>query len=145
MARRREPTDFIDTYGALKRCLTALAGQTYAAADMGSTQAKFLRYIGRRSRISQADLARATVTDPTLTGRTLQALIDRGLVRRERSDEDRREYLLELTAAGRRAEKRVEALRADLAARLVEALDDRDLSDFDRITNKLLAAFTPQQ
>jgi DNA-binding MarR family transcriptional regulator len=141
MARRRDPTEFIDTFGALRRRLVAVAAQAYATVELGSTQAKFLRHIGQRSRISQAELARATGTDPTLTGRVLQTLIERGLVRRERSDEDRREYVLELGAAGRRARSRVEKLRAQVAARVVAALDERDLEDFDRIANKILAAF----
>jgi DNA-binding MarR family transcriptional regulator len=141
MARRRDPIEFIETYGALKRCLTSVAAQAYAKVEMGSTQAKFLRHIGQASRISQAELARATGTDPTLTGRALQTLIERGLVRRERSDEDRREYVLKLGAAGRRAQVRVEKLRAELAARIVDALDARDVEDFDRVVKKILAAF----
>jgi DNA-binding MarR family transcriptional regulator len=67
-------------------------------------------------------------------------LIERDLVRRERSDEDRREYVLELGPAGRRAQERVEKLRAQLAARVVAPLDERDLEDFDRIAKKILAA-----
>ncbi len=62
-------------------------------------------------------------------------------MRRERSNEDRREYILELSSAGRRAQGRVEKLRAQLAARVVAALDERDLGDFDRISRKILAAF----
>jgi DNA-binding MarR family transcriptional regulator len=141
VARRRDPTEFIETMGALKRCLSALAGQAYAAAEIGSTQAKFLRHIGQEGPISQADLARATGTDPTLTGRALQTLIERDWVRRERSAEDRREYVLELGPAGRRAHARVDKVRAALAARVVAALDERDLEDFDRVAKKILAAF----
>ena len=143
MARRREPTEFIDTFGAVKRRITAVAAQAYARVELGATQAKFLRHIGQKSRISQAELARATETDPTLTGRVLQTLVERGLVRRERSDEDRREYVLELGAAGKRARERVEKLRGELAARVVAALDERDLDDFDRIARKILAALEP--
>ena len=141
MARRRDPNEFIDMFGALKRCLSAVAVQAYATADMGATQAKFLLQIGQQSGISQAELARATSTDPTLTGRVLSALIERGLVRRKRSAEDRREYVLELTASGRRAQERVEKLRVQIAARVVDALEDRDIEDFDRVTRKILAAF----
>ncbi len=130
-------------YGALKRCFTALATQTYAQADMGSTQAKFLRHIGSYGPISQADLARATGTDPGLTGRVLQTLIEREIVRRERSEADRREYVVELTAAGRRAQKRVESLRAELGKKISQTLGDRDVEDFERVVKKLLAAFPP--
>jgi hypothetical protein len=43
--------------------------QAYATLELGSTQARFLKHIGQHSRISQAELARLTETDPTLTGR----------------------------------------------------------------------------
>jgi|SRR6516165_451446 DNA-binding MarR family transcriptional regulator len=141
MARRRDPTEFIDMFGAVRRCITSVAAQAYATLQLGSTQAKFIRHIGQASRISQADLARATGTDPTLTGRILASLIERGLVRRQRSNEDRREYVLELSAAGRRTQARVESLRAQLAAQVVAALDERDVEDFDRIAKKILAVF----
>ncbi|APR81140.1 Hypothetical protein A7982_06487 [Minicystis rosea] len=145
MARRRDPNEFIDTFGAVKRCITAAAGQAYAALEIGSTQAKFLRHIGKHSRISQAELARATETDPGLTGRTLQSLIERGWVLRARSDEDRREYVLELGPEGRRAVARVEKQRLQLGERVVAALDERDLDDFDRIAKKILAAFAASE
>jgi hypothetical protein len=62
-------------------------------------------------------------------------------VRRTRSKEDRREYVLELGPDGQRARRRVEAARARFAARVVGVLDARDLGDFDRIAGKLFAAF----
>jgi len=141
LARRRDPTEFIELFGAVKKRITALAAQAYAEAELGTMQAKLLRRIGRHGRTSQAELARATESDPTLTGRVLQTLIERGLVRREHSDEDRRQYVLELSAAGRRAQRRIEKLRTKAAARIAAALDERDLDDFDRIAKKILAAF----
>jgi DNA-binding MarR family transcriptional regulator len=144
LARRRDPHDgpeaFIERFGAVKKRISALAGQAYAGVELGSMQAKLLRHIGEHAPISQAELARATDSDPTLTSRTLQTLIERGLVRRERSDEDRREYVVELSAAGRRARDQVEKVRAELVARIVAALDDADLDDFARIAAKILAA-----
>ena len=135
-----QPTEFIERFGAVKKRFHALAEAAYAEVDLGSMQAKLVRHIGRHSQISQAELARATTSDPTLTSRTIATLIERGLVRRERSAEDRREYILELTAAGKRIRERVEKLRDELAARLVAALDAKDFADFDRVSRKLLAA-----
>lgn len=137
---RRQPHDFYERLGAVIRRVRAAAAQAYAEIDVGSAQAKFLRHIGRNSRISQADLARATDTAPTLTGRALEPLIERGWVRRRRSEEDRREYLLELTPSGQRMRERVEAAREKVIERIVKALDERDLEDFDRIAKKILAA-----
>jgi len=137
---RRDPDAFISRFSALKRRVAALAAQVYAEADVGTLQAKLVLHIGRRSPISQAELARATDSDAPLTGRAIQTLLARGLVRRERSDEDRREYVLSLTPAGKRVFERVSKLRDRLAARVVDALDDRDLIDFERIAAKILAA-----
>ena len=131
----------MENLSALARCLRSAAAQTYATFEVGSTQAKFLRHIGRHSRISQADLARATATDPALTGRALETLVERGWVRRSRSEEDRRQYVLELAASGQRARRRVEEAREAVADRVVAVLDERDLADFDRIAKKVLAAF----
>jgi DNA-binding MarR family transcriptional regulator len=140
-SRKRDPNEFVEKFGAVKRRITALASEAYAKAEVGSLQAKLLRHIGRHARISQADLARATESDPTLTGRALQTLIERGLVRREHDDDDGRKYVLELGAAGRRMHGRIDELRGELVAQIGEVLDDRDLEDFDRIAKKLLAAF----
>src|SRR5262245_38166748 len=133
---RRDPIEFIDTFGIMRRRLSALAAQAYATIDLGPMQANLLGHIGRSAPISQAELARVTDSDPALAGRVLGALIERGLVQRERSKQDRREYVVAPTAAGRRICNRIDKLRSELAARIVNALDQRDLDDFDRIAKK---------
>ncbi|MET0793333.1 MAG: MarR family transcriptional regulator [Polyangiaceae bacterium] len=142
---RRDPHEFYERFTAVVRRVRAVAGQAYAAFDVGSAQAKLLRHIGQDSRISQADLARATDTAPTLTGRALEPLVERGWVRRKRSEEDRRQYVLELTASGRRARERVEKTRAEVIGRISGALDERDVEDFERIATKILAALEPTE
>lgn len=139
--KRGDPRELFERIVALMRGIRVVAAQEYATFEVGSAQAKFLRHIGKHSRISQADLARATDTAPTLTGRGLETLIERGWVRRKRSEEDKRQYLLELTAAGQRARERVEQARQGIAERIAAALDDRDVEDFDRIAGKIFAAF----
>jgi DNA-binding MarR family transcriptional regulator len=138
---RRDAQDFYEQLGGVVRRLRSVAADAFAEFEIGTTQAKFLRYVGQHGRMSQADLARATDTAPTLTGRALETLVERGWVRRKRSQEDRRQYVLELTAAGQRARERVEAARAGIAERIERVLDDRDRSDFERIAAKILAAF----
>jgi DNA-binding MarR family transcriptional regulator len=140
-AGRGEPHEFFDSLSAVMRRLRAVAAQEYATFEVGSAQAKFLRHIGKHSRISQADLARATDTAPTLTGRGLETLVERGWVRRKRSEEDRRQYVLELTASGQRVRERVEKARDGIVAQIATVLDGRDVEDFDRIAKKILAAF----
>ncbi len=140
LASERDPEAFVELFGAVKKQFAAHAAQLYAEAGVGPLQAKLLRHIGKNSRISQAELARATSSDPALIGRTLQTLMERDLVRRERSDEDRREYVLELSPAGKKLRARIERLRAQLVARFTRTLDARDFDDFARIAEKLIAA-----
>ncbi|MGZ3421188.1 MAG: MarR family winged helix-turn-helix transcriptional regulator [Polyangiales bacterium] len=139
--RRRDPHEVFDQLSAVLRSLRSSAAEAYAAFEVGSAQAKFLRHIGKNSRISQADLARATDTAPTLTGRAIEPLVERGWVRRARSEEDRRQYVLELTASGQRVREQVERARNRIAERLASVLDERDVADFDRIAKKILAEF----
>ena len=138
---RRDSQEFYESLSAVMRRIRSVAAQAYANFEVGSAQAKFLRHIGQHSRISQADLARATETAPTLTGRALETLVERGWVRRKRSEEDRRQYILELTAAGQRARERVNEARDGIIRRMAAALDERDVEDFDRIARKILAEF----
>jgi DNA-binding MarR family transcriptional regulator len=138
---RRDSHEFYERLSAVTRCLRSVAAEAYATFEVGSAQAKFLRHIGRHSHISQADLARATATAPTLTGRALETLVARGWVRRKRSEDDRRQYVLELTASGQRARERVEEAREGIIKRIATALDARDVEDFDRIAKKILATF----
>ena len=137
---RRDPHDFYDRLSDVLRRVRVVAEDAYASLEIGRAQAKLLMQIGKTGRVSQADLARATETAPTLTGRALEPLVARGWVRRKRSEEDRREYVVELTASGRRARERVEKAREAIIARIGRGLDDTDIEDFDRIANKVLSA-----
>ncbi len=137
----RDSQEFYEQVAALLRCVRGVTADAYAAIDLGSTQAKFLRHIGANRHLSQAQLARATSTAPTLTGRVLESLVERGWVRRKRSHEDRRQYVLELTAAGTRMRGRVEAARNRVIESLARVLDEDDLKNFEKIAAKVLAAF----
>ncbi len=138
---RRRPVSFLDSYAVLKRTLSAIAHDAYASLGLGQTQAKLLRAIGQHQPMSQADLGRATMPDPALTGRALRSLLDRGLVQRRRSRADRRAFSLELTERGEALFTEVQAKRKALAAALERRLDASDLAAFERLVGKLSDAF----
>lgn len=125
---------------AVKRVLRQVAAEAYGALPLGDTQMKILRYVAAHPRVSQAELARATETDPALLGRALKGMLDRGVLKRSRSKEDRRAYLIELGASGAALATRVEAASARMIQRIVSPFDARDLADFDRLAKKLVAA-----
>lgn len=131
--------DLLQQLGAILRALRAAAAASHGTAGIGTTQGQFLREIARHPQTSQAELARLTDTDPALTGRVLENLIERGWVARKKSADDARRYVLTLTAAGRRVVKTVEEARAALTERLKAGLDDEDLDDLARVTQKIVA------
>jgi DNA-binding MarR family transcriptional regulator len=140
MGAQQSPT-FLETFGQLRRCLYGVVDAAYGALGIGATQAKLLRRIGENRHLSQADLARATGTDPALTGRALQTLLDRGWVKRRRSREDQRAFSLELTDSGEALLQDVLEAREAMALRVRACLSEDDLVAFDRISKKLLEAF----
>jgi DNA-binding MarR family transcriptional regulator len=133
--------EFIESFATLTRSFRAMAHGAYEKLGVGTNQAKILRHIGKHGPMSQADLARGTIMAPILTSRALTSLCQRGWVRKKRSETDRREYVVELTASGERARKRVEEARKALLGRVAAVLDEEDLDDFDRVAKKLMAAF----
>ena len=135
-----KPGDFIETMTQIVRRMRQVKGQAYAALGASVVQAKFLQHLSGNPTASQADVARATGTDPALTGRAVESMLEAGWVTRIRSDADRRQYVLGLTPAGRKLADQVEAVRQDIAGKVMRALDARDLEDFQRITVKTLAA-----
>ncbi len=138
---KQPPTSFLDTFGDLRRRLSGVVDEVYAPLGIGATQAKLLRAVGEGKLLSQADLARATGTDPAATGRALRTLLDRRLVRRRRSRDDRRAFSLELTPEGEALLADVLQARESLVARVDDCLDEQDLAAFQRIAKKLLTAF----
>jgi DNA-binding MarR family transcriptional regulator len=133
--------EFIESFATLTRSFRAMAHGAYEKIGIGTNQAKILRHIGNEGAMSQAELARATIMAPALVGRAITSLCQRGWVRKKRSESDRREYVVELTASGERARKRVDEARKALLGRVAAALDEDDLDDFDRVAKKLMAAF----
>ena len=95
-------TNVLDAIVQLRRAVARAAAVTFTGAISGR-QAAILREIGACGPVSQVALARATASDPSALVRVLDDFEKRELVERRRSDSDRREMMVSLTSAGRRA------------------------------------------
>lgn len=75
----------------------------------------------------------------------VSAMIDHleevGIVERTPDPDDRRALLIRLTPKGRLTASEVESKRSNLMERHLKALNERDLQDLSRITQKLLGSF----
>jgi DNA-binding MarR family transcriptional regulator len=101
-----------------------LLDQQHLGSEHSLGEVRVLYELAQRSSLSAADLARSLDLDPGHLSRMLAGLRRRGLVRRERSSEDRRASLLGLTPAGRRAFDRLDRKATVQISELLRAFPD---------------------
>lgn len=105
----------------LRRALSRTAAAIFTD-DISARQSVIMREIGACGSVSQVALARATAIDPSALVRLLDELTSRGMVERHRSEADRREMVVSLTAQGHKALKPLEAAHKRLADATAGAL-----------------------
>lgn len=89
---------------------------------LGRAHHRALYFIARRPGLTVGELLRLLGITKQSLGRVLNELSARGLVEQQRGDEDRRQRLLRLTAAGGALEARLfEALRQQMSAAYARA------------------------
>jgi len=87
--------------------------------------------------LSQQELAEWVRTDRTTMVALIDSLEGRGFVRRERNPADRRAYLLQLTAEGRRAQKRGSVLMKNAEDEILRSLSARERAQLIELLGKL--------
>jgi len=133
---------FLERFVAVKRAMSLAGWRALAGLKMGPGQVRLMREIARSAPVPQGELARRIEMDPSATSRAVNSLIKLGLLRRRRCADDRREMLVELTAEGRRASRRIDRAWQRMASVLTRDLDEKDLAAFDRVAAKLISPRT---
>jgi MarR family 2-MHQ and catechol resistance regulon transcriptional repressor len=137
-----DPADvrMLDAFIKLTRCSGSLeAGLSAPHRRHGLTPPQFgiLETLWHLGPLCQQDLGRKLLTSKPNVSAILGNLERAGLVRRERSDEDRRNVLVHLSPKGRRT---IEAAFPDFLEHLrgeFRALSPQELEDLGRLAKKL--------
>ena len=79
-----------------------MAARVAETFDLQSTEMSALDTLGKFGPLTMGQLAKQSFISPTNTTRTVKNLVERKLVRRERSPTSDREVIVSLTAAGRK-------------------------------------------
>jgi DNA-binding MarR family transcriptional regulator len=103
--------------------------------DFSSSQVVFILTIGDNEGISMKDVCSTIGADKGLTTRVIRTLIEKGLV--VNRSESSRTYKLYLTEAGREAYDLSTNVLDKAIEQLLEGLDEKDLEDMRRITEKI--------
>jgi len=101
-----------------------LLDQQHLGSEHSLGEVRVLYELAQRSGLSAAALARSLDLDPGHLSRMLAGLRRSGLVRRERSSQDRRASVLALTPAGRRAFDRLDRKATVEISGLLEAFPE---------------------
>ena len=109
--------------------------------SLGAAEAFALACLGRASPTRMTDLSHATgIPLSTLTG-VVDRLVARGYAERAHGAEDRREVIVSLTGRGRRAQREYLAVRQEVCAGMVDALEceeaDRVVAALERIRRRV--------
>lgn len=115
-------------------------GERAAAVEFSRPQAGLLRLIARQPGQSQQAVASQLGTPPSRLVALVDGLEERGLVARVRNPEDRRNYALHLTAAGRRALRRIGTVAREHEAAITAPLTSDEREQLARLLEKLAAA-----
>src|ERR1051326_296597 len=138
---RRPPDEAMDSF---RRIVHALRSSHRAAGDVALTGAQLfvLTTLGASSKpMGVGELAEMTRTDQSTVSVVAARLVDRGLIRRERSTLDSRRVELSLTARGKAVLKKTPATVAQ--RKLADALADlppREAAALSRTLKKIVDA-----
>jgi len=111
----------------------------HAKLDITLPEARVIAAVGSFGPFSIMDLARRANLDKSQASRAAEALIQRGLVRREASSEDGRVVLVSLTSEGRALYRKVMPIARKWNAELFACLDDAEKASLGRVLDKVIA------
>jgi DNA-binding MarR family transcriptional regulator len=129
--------------GYLMRQVVAMMGREMDSrmAQHGLTDAQWkpLLALSYGEGVCAGDMARRVGCDSGAATRLIDRLEDKGLVRRERSDSDRRTVNLFLTEEGRHAAQIVPYVIADVLNGFLVDLSEAEIQQLDQLLRRILA------
>jgi DNA-binding MarR family transcriptional regulator len=132
-ADRHIGTALRETYRAFARAVT----QNLAPLGLTLSMWFALRSLWEVDGLSQADLGRRTELNPAAMVAVLNALQAAGLVKRRRTQKDRRVHKVYLTAAGRKLRTKATALALQVDARAMRGIKHEEIEQVLAILSRL--------
>lgn len=127
----------------LVRSLRAFDKQAQTRFGLGAAQMFILHVLQHHDELSMNEVAERTATDQSSASLAVGKLVTEGYVRREISEEDRRQVRLSLTAKGRALVKRAPPAAQERIMESVEAMPARERAQLMALLDKLMAGMAP--
>lgn len=145
---RRDPAAMDDAKAILNRVrqlvrsLRAFDKQAQTRFGLGAAQMFILHVLQHHAELSMNELADRTATDQSSVSLAVGKLVTEGYVRRDTSEEDRRQVRLSLTAKGRALVKRSPPAAQERIMDSVEAMPPADRAQLMTLLDRLMAGMT---
>ena len=124
----------------LRTCCDRLMAGVRAQTNLGEAECGFLGAFPGEAAISSGEWCRIVGLSPSRGSRVIEALVQKGIVRRLPDPADRRVSLVELTEPGRRVKGRLEACMAECESALIGRLTPGEIQAVERGLAHLLRA-----
>ena len=134
-----DPGSVSDLFWAVARRLRRASREGLAPWEVTPSQLRALGTLMRHGPVRPGTLATHLGIAPRSATEVVDALEERGMVRRETDPDDRRATLVVVTDHGREVGQAIRAARAAEADRLFAGLDDADRAELERLLRLLLA------
>jgi DNA-binding MarR family transcriptional regulator len=138
-----EPASVSDLFWAVARRLRHASRESLAPWDVTPSQLRALGTLMRHGPVRPGTLAGHLGIAPRSATEVVDALEERGLVRRDTDPDDRRATLVVVTDAGRELAAALRSARASEADRVFAGLDEADRAELERLLRLLLAGREP--
>ena len=124
--------DLFRTMGRLRRQIRRSAGQSFDDTGLTSSQAEFVRLVGRNPGISVKAAAGQMNLAPNTVSTLVGAMVDAGLLVRDRDPEDRRASALTLTPRAQAIADETRRRRHAMIASALDALTREETAQLER-------------
>jgi DNA-binding MarR family transcriptional regulator len=131
--------EFALSLKAAQRELERVMNEALRPLGLTAAQADAIAVIGQAGPLALKDLGELLIAEAGHPSRLVDRLVEAGLVERRAAGSDRRRVELSLTAAGRRIEKRVLAVREQVLELGRQTVGDRDVGPALELLRELLA------
>ncbi|HEY5858053.1 MAG TPA: MarR family transcriptional regulator [Aldersonia sp.] len=124
--------DLFRTIGRFRRQVRRSAGQSFDDTGLTSSQAEFVRLVGRNPGISVKAAAGEMNLAPNTVSTLVGAMVDTGLLVRDRDPADRRASLLTLTPPAQTIADETRRRRHAMIATALDALTSEETAQLER-------------
>jgi DNA-binding MarR family transcriptional regulator len=133
------PSSLADVFWAVARRMRHLSREALAPWEVSPSQLRALGTLLRHGPVRPSELARHLGIAARSATEVVDALEDRGLVRRDTDPADRRATIVAVTDHGREIGLAIRRARAAEADRLFTGLSERDRAELERLLRLVLA------